>query len=163
MPDFQEELKAQSAKDAATAKELEAKLLGLTEEVKCINRDNAVLRQELEKERVEKGDLVAAVEEMFALQMQNQDVAAPKSPKSPNPAMATSAVESFRSSVGSRPSGLRMPSASAGESRIGKVGISASGHGHERNRSNSSQGRAGSAQGSRSGIMNSIEKMGKGQ
>lgn len=154
MPDFQEELKAQAAKDAATAKELGAKLLGLTEEVKCINRENASLRHELDNERVEKGELVAAVEEMFELQMQNQNAAA-------DPATTTSVVENLKSSV-SRASGLRMPSASS-ESRIGKIGVvgsSAYGHAHERNRSGSSQSRTGSAQGTRSGIMSSIEKMG---
>lgn len=222
MPDFQEELKAQAAKDAATAKELEAKLLGLTEEVKCINRDNAALREELDKERVEKGELVAAVEEMFELQLQNQTQLAAAStpiptsptPKSPTRRTSFSPVawappqstpsapqEGFRTSGIGRPSGLRIPSvsAAAGESRIAKVGISAQGHGHGVGLGHSrlesfSSGSAGSgfgsgsglvasghartgsaaAQGSRSrtgssglgvksGIMSSIEKMGKGR
>jgi len=150
--DLADALKIQAANDAQTAKELEAKLQGLSEEVKSIKHDNMELRRELEKERVEKGELVAAVEEMFSLQ-----TTAPKATSSSrtvdNPAIA-SGMENLRGSI-SRASGLRAPNFSCstsganGESRIGRRG---SGNTHGT--------RPGSGLGTRSGILSSIEKMG---
>lgn len=146
--DVTEELRSQIAEDAKHAKELEARVEGLSEEVKSIKRDNSDLRRELEQERVEKGELVAACDELLAL----QDVA-------PSHPAVASGVENLRGSI-SRASGLRAPNFNggsgipmhSGESRIGKV---------ERGRSGSAHGsRPGSGLGLRSGIMTSIEKMG---
>ena len=157
--DITDELRQQAAKDAKTVKELEARVEGLAEELKSVKRDNTQLRQELNQERVEKGELVAACDELLALQ---------ESGPANHPAI-TSGVENLRGSI-SRASGLRAPNFASGpgngtgsqssESRIGRV---------DRSRSGSAQGvrpgsglgvRPGSGLGMRSGIMSSIEKMG---
>jgi hypothetical protein len=144
--DMTQELKAQAAEDAQHAKELEARLEGLLEEVRSIKGDNAELRQELEQERVEKGELVAACDELLAL----QESAPPSHPA------ISSGVEHLRGSI-SRASGLRAPNFAsstgpaqhAGESRIGRS-----------KGSGVPTPRPGSGLGLRSGIMSSIEKMG---
>jgi len=158
-PDITDEFRQQAARDAKTAKELEARVEGLAEELKSVKRDNIQLRHELDLERVEKGELVAACDELLALQ---------ESGPGNHPAI-TSGVENLKGSI-SRASGLRAPNfasgpgngagAQSGESRIGRV---------DRSRSGSAQGvrpgsglgvRPGSGLGMRSGIMSSIEKMG---
>lgn len=58
-----EDLEKQAARDAKT-KELEAELKGLTQEVKSVKQDNTELRKLLDEERVEKGKLVQAVDEV---------------------------------------------------------------------------------------------------
>jgi hypothetical protein len=157
--DLTDELRQQAARDTKTVKELEARVEGLAEELKSVKRDNIQLRYELDQERVEKGELVAACDELLALQ---------ESGLGNHPAI-TSGVENLRGSI-SRASGLRAPNFASGpgngtgaqssESRIGRV---------DRSRSGSTQGvgpgsglgvRPGSGLGMRSGIMSSIEKMG---
>ncbi|KFY00077.1 hypothetical protein V490_01485, partial [Pseudogymnoascus sp. VKM F-3557] len=66
--DVTEELRAQAALDAQIAKELEARLEGLAHEVASFKADNEGLREELQQERIEKGELVAACDELLALQ-----------------------------------------------------------------------------------------------
>ncbi|KFY78365.1 hypothetical protein V498_09120, partial [Pseudogymnoascus sp. VKM F-4517 (FW-2822)] len=66
--DAMEELRAQAAMDAQIAKELEARLEGLAHEVASFRADNEGLRGELQQERIEKGELVAACDELLALQ-----------------------------------------------------------------------------------------------
>lgn len=149
--DQTEELRAQATKDAQNAKELEARLDGLVEELRIMKHDNADLRLQLEQERVEKGDLVAACDELLQLQ----------SVAPPEPAASNSGVENLRGSV-SRASGLRPPSISSASA----VGTPRQGHTSrlakaERSKIGSAQGvRPGSGLGMRSGIMTSIEKMG---
>lgn len=145
--DVTEDLRWQAAKDARNTTELEARVDGLFQEVKSVKEDNASLRFELQQERIEKGELVAACDELLAL----QEAVPPQHPS------VTTGVENLRGSV-SRASGLRAPNFSAtsnayaSESRIGRV---------DRTRSGSAQGvRPGSGLGMRSGIMGSIEKMG---
>jgi phage shock protein A len=163
-----EDLEKQAARDAKT-KELEAELEGLTQEVKSVKHDNSELRKLLDEERVEKGKLVTAVDEMIPLVAAFDDMlaemnAAPanQQPAAP-PQMPQSTVENFRGSI-SRASGLRAPTShTPGESRIGRggFGMPAPSSSHERSRSGSAQGmRPGSGLGYRSGIMSSIEKMG---
>ncbi|KAH0537221.1 hypothetical protein FGG08_005963 [Glutinoglossum americanum] len=140
------------AEDVQKAEEQKAKLAGLTGELESIKRDNRHLLQELERERVEKGELVAAVDEMLLL-----------SATTSSGESASSGLENLRGSI-SRASGASMmrgmgfnPSSSlgaSGESRIGKVSSGSSGL---------SRSRSGSAMGSRSGIMSSIERMGRGR
>lgn len=89
----------------AEFEEQKARMAGLAEEVRSVKTQHATLLKELEAERVEKGELVAAVDEMLALQ---SEVGAP------------AAVEDFRKSI-SRPSGLRGPGFGTTESRIGKA------------------------------------------
>ena len=48
--------------------EAKARMTGLAEELASVKRDNDLLIHELEKERVEKGELVAAVEELLSMQ-----------------------------------------------------------------------------------------------
>lgn len=167
------DLEKQAARDAKT-KELEAELEGLTQVVKSVKHDNSELRKLLDEERVEKGKLVAAVDEMIPLvaafdeMLANMDSVPANLPTSnePHQQRQPSTVENLRGSI-SRASGLRAPSsissAVSAESRIGRGGFGApAGSSHERSRSGSAQGgRPGSGLGYRSGgIMSSIEKMG---
>ena len=102
----------------------EATIAGLQEEMSSIKKGHAELLQELEKERIEKGELVAAVDEMLALQAE-----APA-----GTAQQTAIVEDFRRSIGgaSRPGSavgtgtLKAPvggrTPGLGEGRIGRGG-----------------------------------------
>jgi hypothetical protein len=162
-----EDLEKQAARDAKT-KELEAELEGLSEVVKSVKQDNAELRELLDEERVEKGKLVQAVDEMIPLVAAFDDMlagmnAAPVEKSAPPQAQHQShAIENLRGSI-SRASGLRPPtniSSTAGESRIGRGGFGVPAPGG-RERSGSRGARPGSGMGYRSGIMSSIENMGK--
>ncbi|RDL37859.1 Uncharacterized protein BP5553_05292 [Venustampulla echinocandica] len=168
-----EDLKKQAAKDAKS-KELEAELEGLNQVVKSVKQDNSHLRRLLDEERVEKGKLVAAVDEMIPVVAAFDDMlaemnAAPSNqqPSIPSqPLTQPGVVENLRGSI-SRASGLRAPTSvstlASGESRIGRGGFGApAGHNQERaSRSGSAHGsRPGSGLGYRSGIMSSIERMG---
>ncbi len=163
----------QAARDAKT-KELEAELEGLAQVVKSVKHDNSELRKLLDEERIEKGKLVAAVDEMIPLvaafdeMLANMDSVPANLPmgNEPQQQRQPSTVDNLRGSI-SRASGLRAPSsistAVPAESRIGRGGFGApAGSSHERSRSGSAQGgRPGSGLGYRSGgIMSSIEKMG---
>lgn len=93
--------------------EQRAQLAGLSEEMREVRQQHARLSRELEQERVEKGELVAAVDEMLLLQ--TTDGAGP-------------AIEDFRKSI-QRPAATRptMPAFGApagGASRIGRGGAS---------------------------------------
>lgn len=168
-----EDLKKQAAKDAKS-KELEAELEGLNEVVKSVKQDNSHLRRLLDEERVEKGKLVAAVDEMIPVVAAFDDMLAEmnSAPANQQPSVpsisqnqTSSVVENLRGSI-SRASGLRAPtsisSLSSGESRIGRGGFGApAGHSQEKSRSGSSHGtRPGSGLGYQSGIMSSIQRMG---
>ncbi|RYP72567.1 hypothetical protein DL770_007947 [Monosporascus sp. CRB-9-2] len=169
-----EELMARAVRDAAQIKELNAEIEKLDAVVASVKADNGDLRQLLERERVEKGELVQLAEEMMQMQsmqsfMQKEEqqeqeqeapVARPARParpmSTPVPARSQPAPENFRSSIG-RASGLKAPSSvkKPAQSRIG--GIT-----HERNKNGGSHGglpRPNSGLG-RTGIMSSIEKMG---
>lgn len=159
-----EERKAQAVKDSAQIKELNAEIEKLEAVVNSVKVDNRELRQLLEKERVEKGELVILAEEMMSM----QNLAAQAEERRPPPARpsipkahTTPGTENFRSSVGNRVSGLRAPGSvkKPTDSRIGGIG----GLAHERGKNGGSHGgipRPGSGMGMRSGIMSSIEKMG---
>lgn len=151
------ELKEQAMRTSARISELNAEIQQLRAAGDSVKQDNKELIQLLEKERIEKGELVSLAEEMMSIQHSfvQQEQPAPK-PASPRP----TSTQNFRSSL-TRPaaSGLRAPGSlkkSNTESRIGGVA-------HERTRSGGPQGglpRPGSMIGARSGIMSSIEKMG---
>lgn len=172
------DLEKQAARDAKT-KELEAELEGLTQVINSVKLDNNDLRRMLDEERVEKGKLVAAVDEMIPLvaafddMLANMDSVPENLPSATittnnrhHPVSQPTNVENLRGSI-SRASGLRAPASvkknPSTESRIGRGGFGAPA-GHERTKSVISQGnsRPGSGMGhtSRSGMMNSIEKMG---
>ncbi|RDW91340.1 hypothetical protein BP5796_02505 [Coleophoma crateriformis] len=161
--DATEDISKQAAQDAR-ARELEAELEGLSEVVKSVKHDNAELRHLLDEERVEKGKLVAAVDEMIPLVAAFDDMLADinNSPPPPTPERKSTPTkiaqpgDNLRRSI-SRTSGLRAPKSVSGIPAAG-------GFGHMRAPSGE---RSGSAQGSRpgsglgrSGIMSSIERMG---
>lgn len=169
-----DERKAQAVKDSTQIRELNAEIQQLVAVVTSVKSDNQELRLLLEKERVEKGELVQLAEEMMAMQSFCQtETSAPAPAPAPAPVAAPTPArprpvssgptptarpqpvpptENFRASVG-RSSGLRAPVSvkKPTESRIGGIG-------GER-RIGGGLPRPGSVS-SRSGIMSSIEKMG---
>jgi hypothetical protein len=168
-----EEMEKQSARDAKM-KEYEAELEGLSEVIKSVKQDNSELRRLLDEERVEKGKLVAAVDEMIPLIAAYDDMLSSNVDNTPailspskiaRPLSQSSNPEGFRSSI-QRSSGLRAPTtksiATPGESRIGRGAFGAP-PSSSQDRSKIGGGataRPGSGLGYRSGIMSSIEKMG---
>lgn len=102
-----QELRHSAEKHRAEIEEQSARLVGLNEELRAVKREQSRLMQELEQERLEKGELVAAVDEMLLLQATDG---------------APAAIEDFKKSI-SRPSGLRAPGGGygSGESRIGRA------------------------------------------
>lgn len=164
-----EERKAQAAKDGAAIKELGAEIQRLEAVVSTVKRDNRELRTMLEKERVEKGELVQLAEEMMSMQsivvgpssqqQQNQrrqdraelpTAAVAKTPKASSSSSSSSGELLARSSSVGRGvgvSGLRAPGASAlrapGHVRGGSVGLPRPGGGPRS-----------------SGLVSSIERMG---
>jgi hypothetical protein len=72
----EEERKQQAIKDSAQIKELQAEVEKLEAVVRTVQDDNADLRQQLEGERVEKGELVTLAEELMQMQAQQQSAAA---------------------------------------------------------------------------------------
>lgn len=168
-----EEMEEERKMGRETRAQLEAEVEKLEAVLRTVKADNEEIRGLLEKERVEKGELVQLAEEMMNMQSfvgesrEREEVrgtpatakrmsATPSKmrvPQSPSPA-----ENGFRGSIGgglARPSGLRAPA--AGASRIGKVGT------HGRTGSSVSTGvpRPGSGMGMRSGgLLSSIEKMG---
>ncbi|RGP81712.1 kinetoplast-associated kap [Fusarium longipes] len=157
-----EERKAQAVRDSATIKELNADIQRLEAVVQTVQLDNESLRSMLERERVEKGELVQLAEEMMSMQsfvvqtpkpepqqQQQRPQSVSRHPherqhdREPEAKTPKRNADHFRSSV-SRVSGLRAPGS----------GLRAP---HERTKSAGGLPRPG---GARSGIMNSIEKMG---
>ena len=133
---------------ALNAEEHSAKIVGLTEELVSVKQENDNLIQDLERERAEKGDLVAAVEEMLMM----------SATAAPGEASSQIEPECLRSAT-SRASGRSMtPSLLAGygraESRIAPATGSTVPN-RLKNRSISS-GIPG-----KSGIISNIERMGK--
>ncbi|KAF4439832.1 hypothetical protein F53441_12455 [Fusarium austroafricanum] len=156
-----DERKAQAVRDSATIKELNADIQRLEAVVETVQLDNESLRSMLEKERVEKGELVQLAEEMMNMQsfvaqtpkpqqQSQQPQSASRYPherqhdREPEAKTPKRSADHFRSSV-SRASGLRAPGS----------GLRAP---HERTKSAGGLPRPGSM--ARSGIMSSIEKMG---
>ncbi len=174
-----EERRAQAARSAAQISELGAEVRKLEAVVQTVQADNNELRVLLERERVEKGELVLLAEEMMSMQtfvgsgppssstarMAVEDSRATGTVTSvvvaataAAPVGERRAPENLRSSV-SRSSGLKPPT--NGGSKIGRPGATA----HERKQSagpgaGGGLPRPGSGMALRSGIMNSIEKMG---
>ncbi|KAE8350760.1 hypothetical protein BDV28DRAFT_159317 [Aspergillus coremiiformis] len=150
---------------------LEAQIKGLQQELDTLKDDSERLRDELKSERAEKGELVAAVDEWLAIQ-QNQPPTQdkPESPKqqmenSPEPvAIEVPSQDLSRSISRSSSSGIRPPSTGSGngEKRIPKIPAPA--NRRARGNSGNSGGKSGIAvfTPGRSGIMGSIEKMGRG-
>lgn len=161
-----EQLKLQAVRDSAAIKELHADVQRLEAVVSTVQRDNEDLWARLEKERIEKGELVQLAEEMMSMQSfvsatpapQRQQMQPPSSrPQPPSQLQqeraefvaktpkASATVDGLARSVGRVP-GLRAPGTG--------TGLRAP---HERTKSG---GIGLPRPGARSGIMNSIEKMG---
>lgn len=150
---------------------MEAQVKGLQQEMTALKEDNERLHAELKQERAEKGELVAAVDEWLAIQQDQPPAQSAPLPlttrelESPEPVFAAPEppTESFQRSVsrGSTSGGIRPPSttSSNGEKRIPRIG--AVGNRHARGNSGSKSGIALPTPG-RSGIMGSIERMGRG-
>ena len=155
---------------------LEAQIKGLQREMAALRDNSERLRTDLDTERAEKGELVAVVDEWLAMQQsQPAPQAQPQTSErvstpsvhgsaSPEPTWRPSAepvMEDFRRSVShsSSGSGIRPPSTSSatGEKKIPKIG------GVKGARTNGG-GKSGIAvfTPGRSGIMGSIERMGRG-
>jgi hypothetical protein len=149
--DERNERKTQAVKDSTQIKELNAEIEKLGAVITSVKSDNQELRQLLEQERLEKGELVQLAEEMMAMQSLCKTEVPPPPPSAVKPQPST--TDDFRSSVG-RPSGLRAPGSvkKPAASRIGGLA-------NER-KIGGGLPRPGSGMGSRSGIMSSIEKMG---
>lgn len=115
----------ENASDSAGLKaqleEQKAHLARLEHEMLASQQQQEQLVRELQQERIEKGDLVAAVDEMLALQAETNASASQGQVQG-----AMSMVEDFRKSI-SRPSGLRPPGGV--ESKIGRGGMSGIGRG----------------------------------
>ena len=83
--------------------EQKAKLAGMNEEMKTVRAEHLDLLKELERERIEKGELVAAVDEMLALQSET----------------SLAVVQDFRKSITQPPpSRLRGPGFAGGKSKM---------------------------------------------
>lgn len=143
-----EERKRQAVKDSAAIKELTADVQRIEAVASSVQRDNDSLRSMLERERIEKGELVQLAEEMMSMQsfvakrpLEDEGEKPEAAAKTPRVGAATTTVESFRNSVG-RGSGLRAPGTGlrAPQERYKTGGLP--------------------RPGARSGIMSSIEKMG---
>ncbi|KAL4927915.1 uncharacterized protein BDV17DRAFT_115055 [Aspergillus undulatus] len=151
---------------------LEAQITGLQQEISTLKDNSEQLRSDLKAERAEKSDLVALVEEW--LSMQNQPTPSSSKPKNDQmtpeppshdqllPAEEVEQEAPHISSSGLRPPGSRSSSAShQGERKIPRIGAPASRHGRGNSGGNGKSGIAVFTPG-RSGIMGSIERMGRG-
>ncbi|KAH7325992.1 hypothetical protein B0I35DRAFT_421661 [Stachybotrys elegans] len=159
-----EERRAQAAKDSAAIQELNADIQRLEAVVSTVQRDNEDLRGMLEKERVEKGELVQLAEEMMSMQ----------SFVAPTPAAAAAPQRNARTPQRKRPQDQhiddksesvkapRMPTDNVRSGLARGSGLKAPSSGlrapHERTKSAGGLPRPGGLP--RSGIMSSIEKMG---
>lgn len=175
---LREEMEGERKAGQETKARLEADVGRLEAELRVVKADNEDIRGLLEKERVEKGELVQLAEELMSMQSfvateqraQEREAGVRGTPPTARKAGATpskmrvppspSPVESNRRSVNgslgiARPSGLRAPGPAA--SRIGKVAA----HGRTGSTASSGVPRPGSGTGMRSGgLLSSIEKMG---
>ena len=139
------EEKEKAKEQSAMIERQKAELAGKEEELKTAKQEFAGLIKELERERIEKGELVAAVDEMLSLQSDMSTL---------TPAAANNAVEDFKKSIGlgvSRPSGLRGPG-------FGMQGPLASQH--QQSRIGAPAGLNRSTSGGKSRMMSNIERMG---
>ncbi|KAJ5975233.1 hypothetical protein N7481_008940 [Penicillium waksmanii] len=156
----------------------EAQIEGLQHEMASLKEDSERLRSDLESERVEKGELVAAVDEWLAIQQAQAQAAPPQqreeTRETREPSVSSAGgyghghgeeylssaepAENPRRSVSrSGSSGVRPPVTGEKRSRFGAP----AGAGHSRGNSGGKSGIAMYTPG-RGGIMSSIERMGRG-
>lgn len=147
----------------------EAQIKGLQQEIASLKGNSEQLRVDLKAEQAEKGDLVALVEEWLSMQNQPAAVSQVKSEEAtPEPVpqgQPSSAAAPERETTRSNSGGPRVPSSNSstgsnhGERKIPRLGAPVSRHGR-----GGSGGKSGIAvfTPGRSGIMGSIERMGRG-
>jgi hypothetical protein len=166
-PEVEKAKLAKEEEERRAAQEMRAKIAGLETEISSVKRDQETLLAELEQERVEKGELVAAVDELLEMQSEASMIGGANAHTAKG---AAATVESFKNSV----RGLRAPgfglaapaTTPGGESRIARAGAAAFAGG--RGRSGSGEGREASGKGygfgggGARGIMGNIERMGRG-
>ncbi|KAG5987202.1 hypothetical protein E4U54_005092 [Claviceps lovelessii] len=163
-----EERIAQAAKDGAAIRELNADVQRLEAIVSTVKRDNKELRTMLEKERVEKGELVLLAEEMMSMQAMAAASSASASAAQPElqqtPA-ATKHHDRHERASSSEGVGAKTPRPSGDVTRNSHIarsavsGLRAPGS-VARPSGLMRRGSGGLPRPGRSGIMNSIEKMG---
>ncbi|KAK1775274.1 hypothetical protein QBC45DRAFT_335697 [Copromyces sp. CBS 386.78] len=93
LTELEEERKADRARNAVQIREFEAEVEKLVAILQTVKEDNDELRQLLEQERVEKGELVRLAEEMMSMQQE---------PPTPAPAPAPAPNNNYRSSSNGR-------------------------------------------------------------
>ncbi|KAL4986942.1 central kinetochore-associated-domain-containing protein [Aspergillus falconensis] len=149
---------------------LQAQIAGLQQEISTLKSDSEQLRADLKAERAEKGDLVALVEEWLSMQNQqpapvpqvNNDEVTPEPVTNDQLPPAEDAEREVTRSTSSGlrgPSSSSVPTSSHGEKKIPRFGAPAGRH--VRGTSGGKSGIAVFTPG-RSGIMGSIERMGRG-
>ncbi|KAK2593547.1 hypothetical protein QQS21_008770 [Conoideocrella luteorostrata] len=158
-----EERKVQAVKDGAAIRELNADVQRLEAIVSTVKRDNKELRTMLEKERVEKGELVQLAEEMMSMQsivggsqrqQREQQTPAAVSRHQERQERADPAKTPRASGDYGRTLSIGKSGGGLGGSGIRAPGSVARAPGHIR------RGSGGLPRPGRSGIMSSIEKMG---
>lgn len=158
-----EELKVQAVKDNAAMKELNADVQRLEAVVQSVQRDNDDLRGMLENERIEKGELVQLAEEMMSMQSfvassqqsQQSQALAQQTPRMP-PASSSPQRRRQEERGHPEPQVAKTPNFKNTASRAS--GLRAPGTALRAPKSAGGLPRPGGV--ARSGIMNSIEKMG---
>ncbi|ATY60561.1 hypothetical protein A9K55_006893 [Cordyceps militaris] len=150
--------KEQASRDRATIRELHATVQRLEAVVASVQGDNQDLRGLLEKERVEKGELVQLAEEMMSMQSVGGGAGGKTSPATARSMMP----EPSKTPAAKRPISMPPPppptTPGGRRGSVGKAsGLRAPGSAYR-----SGAGGAGGLRmpGSRSGILSSIEKMG---
>ncbi|WEW59038.1 hypothetical protein PRK78_004506 [Emydomyces testavorans] len=175
---------------------LEAKVKGLEQEMLSIKQDNEMLSEQLKNERAEKGELVAVVDEWFAMQQQQQqdsnpppvpphaerELSIPRTELSQEdePMQAPTKIELIEKPAPSQsnenapptsniarfangPSGIRSRPCAGLTPKVPRFGVPA---GHVRGSSRDEKSTSGipskTPSAPRSGIMSSIERMGRG-
>lgn len=128
------------ADEVRESEEQRTRIEVLAQEIEAFKCENTALQQQLETERLEMAELVKATEEMMQLSQQQ-----PGNTSGQRDEKTTSGSENLRGSV-SKASSWKQSSIGTGESWIGRM-----------------TGGGGSVGGTRSGIMSSIEKMGRGR
>ncbi|KAJ5558154.1 hypothetical protein N7461_002126 [Penicillium sp. DV-2018c] len=158
----------ENEKHEAEKRVMEAQIKGLQREMATLKADTEKIRANLEAERAEKGELVAAVDEWLAMQQvpasPQREVREPSVASSVHndhidePTQPTREVtpDDFRRSVSRSVSGNIRPPATA-QKRIPRFGAPS---GHSRGNSGGKSGIAMATPGR--GIMSSIERMGRG-
>lgn len=139
--------------DARRLEEQDGRISALAQELGGLRRENGRLARELEKERVEKGELVRAVEEMLSMSAGGGGGANVVEATAAAASSATATATTSRTVSSSSITKVhRVPSSGGGggDSRIGRMNLAQGGGGGAHARS-------------RSGIMSNIERMGRGR